>query len=147
MIILPVEKRIDWSNPPIVLAFLIVLNSFIYLFYQLDDQKNLGRAVQSYAESGLLKVEYKLYIDYLKESDQLSIANDMESAYFNEAGEYLISSILHDREFRYYLDEEVANLIFVEQYGEWLNARKPVNDIVDDLKINDRQSIHQLTIC
>lgn len=133
MIILPVEKRIDWSNPPIVLAFLIILNSFIYFFYQLDDQKNLDNAIQSYTESGLLNIEYKLYIDYLKESDQLNKAHDFEDAYANEEHDYLIINLLHDLEFRHYLDEEVTNLIFVEQYGDWLSARKTVNDMVDDL--------------
>lgn len=133
MIILPVEKQINWSTPPVVLALLVLMNSFIYLFYQLDDQTNLDNAIQSYGDSGLLKIEYNIYLDYLRDTDALDVANDMEDAYYNKEGQYLISSILHDLAFRDYLEGNIAELIYSEKYADWLESRKKVNSEVNKL--------------
>jgi hypothetical protein len=51
MIILPTEKRFDWSNPPYMLLLIIALNLAIFLFFQFGDNEKFGTAIRLYQQA------------------------------------------------------------------------------------------------
>ena len=55
MIILPVERRLNWSHPPIVLIGIILLNILVFFLYQSGDTERYINAITAYNESGYLE--------------------------------------------------------------------------------------------
>ena len=55
MIILPVERRLNWSHPPIVLIGIILLNILVFFLYQSGDTERYIKAITAYNESGYLE--------------------------------------------------------------------------------------------
>ncbi|MCU7891592.1 MAG: hypothetical protein KZQ78_08225 [Candidatus Thiodiazotropha sp. (ex Ustalcina ferruginea)] len=53
MLILPLHKKIDWKDPPLVTLLLLALNIMLFMLLQLDDDKELVEAMDYYQVSGL----------------------------------------------------------------------------------------------
>ena len=69
MIIVPVERKVDWKRPPIVLILLVLVNALVFAFYQSGDSSHLSSAVQSYQSRGLLNQEWAAYKAYARRTD------------------------------------------------------------------------------
>ena len=65
MLIIPVENRPDWRNPPLATLLLIVINVLVFFLYQGNDEKKLERAAQWYVASHLLEREHGPFLHYL----------------------------------------------------------------------------------
>lgn len=70
MLIVPVENRPNWKNPPLATLLLIVINALVFFLYQGKDPERIERAAQWYAESGLLERERQPFLDYLGKTDR-----------------------------------------------------------------------------
>jgi membrane associated rhomboid family serine protease len=64
VIIVPVEKKVDWKRPPVVLILIVLVNVLVFAFYQSGDQELLAKAVQTYQNLGLQKKEWSAYKAY-----------------------------------------------------------------------------------
>ena len=69
MLIIPVENRPDWRNPPLATLLLIVINVLVFFLYQGKDPQRLEQSYHWYAESGLLEREQRPFLDFLKRSN------------------------------------------------------------------------------
>ncbi len=69
MLIIPLEHRPDWRNPPVLTVFLIVINVLVYFGFQGKDPQREAIAWQWYSTSQLLKDERRPFLDYLRSTD------------------------------------------------------------------------------
>lgn len=66
MLAIPLTKKSSLKNPPIVTIVLILINIFVFIIFQTDDDERLATAAKFYFQSGLDEIEAPLYLDYLK---------------------------------------------------------------------------------
>lgn len=64
MVVLPTEKRIDWTRPPIAVFALILINVLVFLIYQSGDDKKFENAVREYQSRGLNELELAPYENF-----------------------------------------------------------------------------------
>jgi membrane associated rhomboid family serine protease len=65
MLIVPVENRPDWKNPPLATILLILINVLVFFLYQGKDPQRLEQSWQFYAQSGLVERERQPFLDYV----------------------------------------------------------------------------------
>lgn len=93
MIIVPVEKKIDWRRPPIVLIVLVFLNVLVFAFYQGDDTETMIDAVEHYYANDMMELEWHAYQQYLKRKDSdFEFGKDDKETPF-----YIVSDMGFDR--------------------------------------------------
>ncbi len=66
LMLLPLDKKIDWKNPPIVTILLVITNIIIFYVMQADDNAIEQKAASFYIESGLAKLEKQVYPKFLE---------------------------------------------------------------------------------
>ncbi len=69
MLILPIENKPDWKNPPVITIALILVNLFVFVFYQGQDGERIERAEELYRQHNLLELDRQYYLDYLEVAD------------------------------------------------------------------------------
>jgi membrane associated rhomboid family serine protease len=69
MLIIPIENRPDWKNPPLATLLLILINVLVFFLYQGKDPQRLEQSYRWYTESGLLERERQPFVDYLRHTD------------------------------------------------------------------------------
>ena len=129
MLVVPVEKRIDWKQPPIVLLAIVALNILIFLFYQSNDNALYSKAYTAYSETGLKELEQSAYQDYLRSQPfnaRLNLADD----------EYVTWSLLSDQDFAAFLVNNESSYIPDENLVQWRADRAIVNDLVASISSN-----------
>lgn len=67
MLIIPFDRKIDWSHPPVVTVLLILLNALFFFGWQAKDDRRLAEALDYYQKSGLAAVEREAYERHLKD--------------------------------------------------------------------------------
>lgn len=80
MLIIPVERKIDWRRPPIVTSILILINLIVYFAYQLQDSSRIEHAAEFYMQEGLYKTEFAFYPTYLASNMQAQLAKKARQA-------------------------------------------------------------------
>lgn len=65
MLLLPLDRPVNWRNPPLVTLFLVVLNCLCFFIWQHSDEELQEQAYQYYTESGLHAHEINAYYRYL----------------------------------------------------------------------------------
>ncbi len=105
MIILPTEKRFDWSNPPFTLLLIITLNLVIFFFYQFGDDVKFSTAIRLYQQAELFDVEWPEYQTYLSEHDQSQRLADYRELYKAGDSVTLMMYMLYDQQFYQYLSD------------------------------------------
>ncbi len=63
--LIPFDRKIDWSHPPVVTILLILINTLIFFMWQSDDNARFEEALNYYLESGLAEQESTTYKSYL----------------------------------------------------------------------------------
>ncbi len=77
MLIVPIENRPDWKNPPVATLLLILINVLVFFVYQGKDPQRLEQSYKWYVESGLLEREKEPFAHYLsRSSPQLKKSSD-----------------------------------------------------------------------
>ena len=67
---LPLERRPDWRNPPLITLILVIANVLIFYMWQFNDRHYERDAYSWYQEQGLDMVELKKYSEYLAQQEQ-----------------------------------------------------------------------------
>jgi len=67
MLIVPVSRRPDWRNPPLITLALILINCLIFFGWQSSDDQKMERAYRFYAESTLPDIEFPQFIKHLEQ--------------------------------------------------------------------------------
>ena len=80
MLIVPVSRRPDWQNPPLITLALILINCLIFFGWQSGDDVKLERAHRFYAESTLPAIEFPLYIKHLEQGGRDEEAESAKQA-------------------------------------------------------------------
>ena len=122
MLILPIEKKLNWKRPPIALIIIVLINIIIFFTYQDLDSHRQENAVNFYHSNKLLKAELPAYQQYLAGKGEEKV--DENTAYI----EYII---LSDYEFRQYLDNNSKSIISTSNYQRWHNSREQANQLWD----------------
>ena len=68
MLIVPVSRRPDWQNPPLITLALILINCLIFFGWQSHDGDKIEKAYRYYAESSLPGIELPRYIKHLEQT-------------------------------------------------------------------------------
>jgi membrane associated rhomboid family serine protease len=126
MIILPTEKRFDWSNPPYALLLIIALNLVIFFFYQFGDNVKFETAIRLYQQAELFEVEWPKYQIYLKESDQSQRLDDYQELYQDGDSVTLMMYMLYDQQFYQYLSENSVEILDPIVAEKWKVVRQHI---------------------
>ncbi len=70
---IPIEKKPQWQNPPILSIILILISVGAYFTWQNNDKESEAIAFQYYIQSGLAKIETPAYIKYPGAKDAATI--------------------------------------------------------------------------
>ena len=144
MILLPAERKLDWKHPPWMTLALMLACLLVFLFYQAKDPRLMGQAISTYLDANLDELELPLYRDYLERQqlrgepeagDRLEYLNFLE-AQGERAG--LAVTLLSDRAFMDYLEENRALVMNTAQRRYWSEHRLPVQTrYIDQLSANE----------
>ncbi len=125
MIAIPLTKNFSWRNPPLLTIALILINCFIFIAFQRDDDRRWEEALEFYFVSGLGDLEIDAYKGYVQQASVPSPEND---AVFGKLSEdekqyYYYRAIVENAEFGRRL---AAGAIWPEtdpRLGEWRRLR------------------------
>ncbi len=67
MIIIPLDRKLEWHNVPVVTFGIILINILCYFLWQSGDDQRYVQAMDYYAESGLGDIEWKYYLKYISQ--------------------------------------------------------------------------------
>lgn len=118
MIVVPVEKRIDWKRPPITLMLIVLLNILVFAFYQSGDDKRINDAFEAFQNTKLLDIEWQAFGAYVRKNN-LPITLDKNN---NE----VISYMVLDDGFSRFVKENQRYYINKKRAQEWQLARQAV---------------------
>jgi len=120
MIIVPVEKKVDWKRPPIVLILLVAINVLVFAFYQSGDLDRLTDAVESYEQRGLLQKEWNAYKSYARRRDM--------PFELDESDPNMPWMIVSDKGFDRFMQKNHRHYISDDDYERWREARDHVEE-------------------
>lgn len=134
MLIIPVERQLDWRKPPLMTLAIILINVLVFFLYQSQDADLLEDAVDQYLNAELAQLEAPVYLEYLergirlKQDDRVELASDVASAIEQRDAEWLAYVILLDPGFYKMLVDEGSLFWHSDTYNDWKEIR---SDIVD----------------
>ena len=128
MLIVPLHRRLTRANFPLVTLLLILVNCFVYAFFQSGDDRVYHRAADYYASAGLDKIEFPAYREWLgsrpKEARRLALAQKGTS-------ETMLGLIESDDEFLAALHADGVITPAQEGYAQWREQRAQFERIWD----------------
>ncbi|MGI9305243.1 MAG: rhomboid family intramembrane serine protease [Gammaproteobacteria bacterium] len=130
MVILPSQKRIDWTKPPLVLLALVVLNVLVFVFYQSADTEHVTRSVESYQDRKLLDVEWEPYRDYWQEHIDDEALDDLDES--PRQREAFAASMALDQDFYEFLESNIQSYPTID-VAQWRRDRAAVNEALDNI--------------
>ncbi|HCW89289.1 MAG TPA: rhomboid family intramembrane serine protease [Marinobacter sp.] len=135
MLIIPAEKKLDWKHPPVVTLGLMLACLLVFVFYQADDVRLQARAVERYLESDLQSLEAPVYETYLQrqirlegEVDRVHELQDFQDLQAQHEDLWIALTLLMDREFYQYLQEEQDLLWAPRERQLWAQQRGAIEE-------------------
>lgn len=118
---LPVEKKPQWQNPPILTMLLILISIGCFFTWQNNDTERERTAYQYYFDSGLADIEIPAYLEYLKNPQHASYLNFKERLKQNpqRAKKQLLQSLIVDGLFLRQLSNEQIITPQYTRFNEW----------------------------
>lgn len=119
--LIPIDKKPDWHNPPVITLLLIVINIFCFTLLATDNTNKVS-AFDYYLRSALPSIEIPVYIKYLQSQQQSAAAAQLRAAYKNNPQKtkpLALQRMLVDGGFQRQLQQ--GHLITPQhrQYAEW----------------------------
>ncbi|MFD2231880.1 rhomboid family intramembrane serine protease [Alkalimarinus sediminis] len=140
MLIIPVERQLDWRKPPLMTLAIILINVLVFFLYQSQDSDLLESAVEEYLAADLPELEAPVYLDYLergirlKKDDRMELATAVADAIEKKEAEWLAYVILLDSGFYVMLVEEGTLFWQNDTYAEWKQVRSTiVENYIDNI--------------
>lgn len=133
MVIIPTEKRFDWRKPPLVLICLVLINVFIFFFYQDADEEKLNELLSRYESSEYFAAEWPVYIRYLEETGSSEITT-YQQLYEQEEQLQLSLYLLVDQPYFAYLRDNHAQFEVLDN-GEYWQLREELNQLVNTISV------------
>ena len=133
MLIIPVERGIDWRRPPLATGFIILLCVVIYVSWQWQDQRRIQQAIQFYSNSDLLPLEYPNYLSHLHQSYRVADASRIEA--WKQSGEdtIIVAHIVWDRSFTQTISQTGVDFWGEDVYQRWRDARTRFNALQNNI--------------
>lgn len=118
---LPLDRKPDWRNPPLVTLFIVLLNVLVFYIWQHNDDRHRMEAYEYYMFSGLYKIEVPVYQTFREHEKKLS------NKQLDQPGERLmqvLSDMYQDGEFQNKL--KAGDIIKPDDpdYADWQGKRK-----------------------
>jgi membrane associated rhomboid family serine protease len=134
MFILPLHRKVGWNNLPILTLLLIVANTLIFLFTQLDDDQEFNLALDNYRDSGLYEIERVGYLAYLDERNDLDYLTGQHETGdgFSDLLTQMIG-IQTDREFLQRLHDGRVIEPSDERYRDWREKRAGFESLYESI--------------
>lgn len=132
MLIIPVERQLDWRKPPLMTLAIILANVLVFFLYQTQDSDLIDRAVEQYLDADLVQLEAPVYLDYLergirlKKDDRMELAGAVAEAIDEKDAEWLAYVILLDPGFYAMLVDEGALFWQTDTYSDWKEVRSSI---------------------
>ncbi|MDI9244015.1 rhomboid family intramembrane serine protease [Marinobacter sp. CHS3-4] len=133
MLILPVEKSVNWKRPPWMTLGLMLTCLLVFVFYQGDDNRLANEAIEAYLESDLQALEAPAYEDYLQrkirlDGEQSRVEQLQNFTQLREQGEdfWIAASLVFDAEFYNYLLANRSVIWAPEQRRTWMEQRSEI---------------------
>lgn len=124
MLIVPTEKRFDWTHAPIVLMAIVLINILVFVLYQSSDTEKAYTALEGFVASGFVEKEWPIYEAYLQRqdrSDELALARQL--ARQNEL--YRMASVMMSEPDYFEYAIRTARFEFPHtEYDAWRNQRE-----------------------
>lgn len=115
---LPLERKPDWRNPPLITLILVIANVLIFYMWQFSDQRYENDAYSHYETSNLDIIELKKYSEYRKQKNEA----EAEKPAYHYTGE-LFKEMLMDGQFQ----KKLANNEIIRpddpDYVDWRSKR------------------------
>ena len=129
MIVVPVEKGIDWKRPPIVLIALVIINLLVFAFYQMDDDILANNAFEAYYDRNLVDLEWQAF-EAFAHNQKLPIELDKE----NVELQYYMSTSAN---FGQFVKDNQRFYINKKHIKKWQLARQEVEIFSSQISSNE----------
>lgn len=134
MLILPLHRKLDRNNLPLITLLLMVANTLVFLLFQLDDDRQFDRALENYRDSGLYRIERPGYLHYLDErNDPAFLTGQHESGDADDDLMRQMTGIQWDPEFLGRLHGGEVIKPGDAQYGEWREKRSRFETLYEEV--------------
>jgi len=133
MLIIPAESAVNWKRPPWMTLGLMLACFLVFVFYQSDDDRLYGEAIDAYSETNLQTLEAPAYKDYLQRKIRLDGQKRLISQlqYFNTLQEQneqrlIAVTLLFNSEFYQYLLDNREVIWAPDQRQAWMEQRSGI---------------------
>ncbi|WP_111497060.1 rhomboid family intramembrane serine protease [Marinobacter bohaiensis] len=133
MLILPLERSVDWRRPPWMTLAIMLACLLVFLFYQGNDDRLGAQATQAYLTADLDRLEAPAYETYLQRQinldgnsgrqDRLDL---LRQAMANDNRPLQAALAMGDPDFYAYLQDNRDVIWNSEQRAYWLTHRPPI---------------------
>lgn len=129
MLIIPFDRPIDWSRPPVATLMLVLINAAVFFGLQWNDSARLGEAVDYYYDSRLAELELPRYRDYLLAEGEEAFVREWSDE-LDEPGSPWLFRMLGDGPFMERLRAGEVVTPDSERYTEWRQQRQRFDDML-----------------
>lgn len=127
LLLLPLDRKIEWKKPPLVTLALILACCLVYFFIQGPDQARWRETADFYFSSVLPELEIPAYIDYLHQHGDYQAARTVQEIFEKKAAGpgalWVLRSIQGDRVFNDRLEHDRVITVDHPEYEAWRAAR------------------------
>lgn len=124
MIVVPVEKKVDWTRPPIVLILLVVANILVFAFYQSGDDELYNDAFTRYHQLHLLDKEWPAYKAYVRRADREAKPDKNKPE--------IVGVIISDSGFDSFLNKNYRRYIKSSDLKSWRKGRSEIDALIGE---------------
>lgn len=133
MLIIPVERTVDWRRPPWMTLGIMLTCLLVFLFYQSGDRHRMGSAIEQYLDADLDQLEAPAYETYLERRIRLegqtgltARLGSVRDLIAQDQRVVLAQVLLSDAGFYHYLLENQSVIWSIEQRTYWAEHRIPI---------------------
>lgn len=132
MLLIPVHKKIDWKNPPVMTLLLIGVNILVFSLFQLDDSEQEYAAVKYYQSSGLSEIELPAAISYAERVKDHELSRELRSVTKREFPNWVFYLQTNTGFIRALQRDEVITPTS-ESYKEWKLKRERFDEVFESI--------------
>lgn len=117
---LPLDRKPDWKNPPLVTISLVLINVLLFYMWQHGDIKNEREAMEYYMYSELYKVESEQYLNFREKKTELT---ERDYQRFTPKAQKVLTELFTDAKFQQKLEADALLKPGDEGYNDWRSKR------------------------